>query len=224
MDIEGMGEKLVRSLLDSGLIEDVAGIYSLTLENLLSLERMAEKSATNILVNIEASKSRPLSRVINGLGIPHVGSETAELVAAHFGGLERLSEATAEGLAGISGIGPIVAEAIATYFLQPANQEIIARLDQAGVTVEEERIERSLQETPLVGMTFVVTGRLEALSRSQAEGKIKSLGGSVTGSVSKKTTYLVAGEEPGSKLEKAQELNIPVLNERGFLDLMGGGG
>ena len=222
MDVEGMGEKLVQSLLESALIEDVADIYSLTSESLLRLERMAEKSAANILANIEASKSRPLSRVINGLGIPHVGSETSELLAEHFGSLWGLSEATSESLAVISGIGPIVAEAIGTYFLQPANQEVIAKLAKAGVTMEEERIERSAKETPFAGMTFVVTGRLEALSRSEVEGRIKSLGGSVTSGVSKKTTYLVVGEDPGSKLDKAQELSIPVLDEQGFLDLAGG--
>ena len=224
MDIEGMGEKLTLSLLESGLIKDVAGIYSLSYEKLLSLERMAEKSATNIMANIEASKSRPLSRVVNSLGIPHVGSETAELLAAHFGSLSGLGEATAEDLAAISGIGPIVAEAIAAYFQQQGNLDVIAELAKAGVTMKEDRSERPPQESSLAGLTFVVTGRLEGFSRSEAEGRIKALGGAVASGVSKKTSYVVAGEEPGAKLAKAQELGIHILDEGEFVDKVEGAG
>ena len=224
MDIEGVGEKLAQSLLESGLIEDVAGIYSLSFEKLLRLERMAEKSATNIMANIEASKSRPLSRVVNSLGIPHVGSETAELLAANFGSLPSLGAATAEDLAAISGIGPIVAEAIAAYFRQQGNLDVIAELAEAGVTMKEDRSERPPQELSLAGLTFVVTGRLEGFSRSEAEGRIKALGGAVASGVSKKTSYVVAGEEPGAKLAKAQELGIHILDEREFVDKVEGRG
>ncbi|MFH1560939.1 MAG: NAD-dependent DNA ligase LigA [Chloroflexota bacterium] len=220
MDIEGMGEKLCSTLHRAGLVKDIADVYSLTRDDLINLERMADTSAGNIISAIEKSKSRPLARVIFALGILHVGSEMAEVLASHFWSIHQLSRATEEELLEIPSVGPKIAQSITAYFRDQGNLDTIEKLRSAGVRLEEEspRVERDL---PLAGMQFVVTGRLDSLTRAQAEARIKELGGSVTSSVSRKTSYLVAGEEPGSKLEQAKKLGTPLLSEEEFLQMVG---
>lgn len=218
MDIEGVGEKLAAALLEEELVKDVADLYSLQKHELAALERMADKSAQNVLDAIEKSKERPLSRVIFALGIRHVGEETAELLASHFGSMERLTKASREEFASVPSIGPKIADSIFIFFRQEANLRVIEKLRRAGVRLEEEGEKR--KELPLLGREFVVTGRLDAFPRSEAEARIKELGGSVDSSVTGKTTYLVVGADPGSKLEKAQTLGTTLLNEEEFLRLL----
>ena len=218
MDIEGIGEKLAAALLGKGLVKDVADLYSLRKEQLAALERMGEKSAQNVLNAIEESKERPLSRAIFALGIRHVGGETAELLASHFGSIDRLAKASEEELASIPSIGPKIAESIHAYFRQESNLRVIDKLRRAGVRLEEKPAER--REMPLSGQEFVLTGRLEAFSQSEAEARIKELGGSVGSGITKKTTYVVVGADPGSKLDKARSLGIKLLSEQEFLRLL----
>ena len=223
MDIEGIGEKLALSLLEARLVEDIGDIYSITKEHLVSLERMAEKSATNILNAIEHSKSRPVPNVLTALGILHVGLETAEALVRRFGSLDKLAEATEEELAAVPGIGPKIAESIVSHFRQEGNRHVLDKLRRAGVRLEAEAMAEEARSLPLAGMQMVVTGRLSSMSRSQAEGRIKELGGSAGSSVSKKTAYLVAGVDPGSKLDQAQKLGTPILDEEEFMKLLEGG-
>jgi DNA ligase (NAD+) len=220
MDIEGIGEKLCLALMNAGLVKDVADVFYLSKEHLAGLERMAGKSATNIINAIENSKSRPLARVIFALGILHVGSEMAEVLASRFGSIARLSQATEEALLRIPAVGPRIAQSIVSYFQSQDNLEVIEKLRRAGVPLEEESPQKE-RDLPLTGKRFVVTGRLDGFSRSQAEGRIKELGGSVGSSVSRKTDYLVTGEDPGSKLEQAKSLDVPLLAEKAFLQLVG---
>ena len=226
MDIEGLGEKLVAQLLDVGLISDLPDIYALTGEQLTALERMGEKSSENLLAAIEASKQRPLPSIISGLGILHVGGETAELLARRFGSVERLMDAAQEELEAVPGIGPIVAAAIASHFANEGNRSIVRRLGEAGVTLaapEGWDAAHAGGPMPFEGMRFVVTGRLEGFTRSQAEGFIKERGGQVSGSVSKKTDYVVVGEEPGSKRDDAERLGVAVLSKEELTALAEGG-
>ena len=222
MDIEGIGEKLCLSLLEASLVKDIADVYSITAEDLLKLERMAEKSAANIMGAIEASKERAPARVLFALGILHVGSEMAETLTGHYGNLWRLSRAPEEQLVQIPGIGPKIAESVATYFQDEANRNILRKLQTAGVRLVDDS-PREPVERPLAGLQFVVTGRLDSMTRSQAEARIKELGGAVGSSVSRKTSFLVAGEEAGSKLEQANKLGTPVLTEGDFLQKIDGG-
>ena len=232
MDIEGLGEKLVAQLLGVHLacdletrqvyphlteelatIRDLPDLYDLSQEQLLALERMGETSAKNLYEAIQASRRRPLPSVISGLGILHVGGETAELLARRFGSLERLRRATREELEAIPGIGPIVAAGIASHFENAGNQSITDRLRDALETPEEWDSPTADGPMPFEGMRFVVTGRLESFTRSQAESFIKERGGQVSGSVSRKTDYVVVGEEPGSKRDDAERLGVTVLSE-----------
>ncbi len=219
MDVEGMGEALCDALLKAGLVKDVADIYYLTKEQLLGLERMADKSATNVLNAIESSKERPLARVLFALGILHVGGETAQVLAQNFGSIDALAAASPEELQAIPAIGPKIAESIVAFFGEKSNRRVIEKLREAGVNLTTPS-QPPTSPLPLAGKQFVITGRLEALSRQQAEAKIKELGGAVGGSISRKTDYLVVGEEPGSKLQKAQSLGTTILDEKGFLDLL----
>lgn len=219
MDIEGMGEKLCSTLLSAGLVRDIADVFYLTKDDLITLERMADTSAGNVISAIEKSKDRPLTRVIFALGILHVGSEMAEVLASHFWSIDRLSRASEEELVEIPTVGPKIAQSIAAYFRDQSNLDMIEKLLRAGVRLEEEA-PREERELPLAGMQFVVTGRLESLTRAQAEARIKKLGGSVVSSVSRKTRYLVAGEDPGSKLEQAKKLGTPLLSEEEFLQMV----
>ena len=222
MDIEGLGEKQVVALLEVGLIKDVADLYTLKSEDLLALERMAEKSVANLLAAIESSKDRPLSRVLVALGIGHVGTEVAELLARQFRTVDALMEADEGKLTAISSIGPKIAESLVSYFRNDSNRLIVDKLRAAGVRMEDEETVVS-GERPFEGMRFVVTGRLQQFSRSQIEDRIKDLGGAVSGSVSAKTTYVVAGEDAGSKLADAHRLEVEVLSEEGFLELAADG-
>jgi len=221
MDIEGIGEKLAEALLKAGLIKDVGDIYTLKdkKEEFIGLERMGAKSASNVFKAIEESKNRPLSRVIFALGIRHVGSETAEILVKHFVSMGELSKATAEELITKPTIGPKIAESIVAFFRQESNLKVIEKLRQAGVTMREEAARP--RELPLAGKEFVVTGKLESFSRTEAEARIRELGGLVGSSVSKKTDFLVVGADPGSKLDRARELGTTMLNEKQFLEMLG---
>ena len=222
MDIEGLGIKQVVTLLESGLITDAAGIYYLEKEQLLALDRMAEKSASNLMAAIEASKSRPLSRVLVALGIPHVGGEVAELLARHLGTIDNFMSATEDELTAIPSIGPKIAAGVVSYFANESNKQVIDKLRKAGVSLQDEERQEPAEQV-LAGKRFVVTGRLESFSRSQIEDRIKELGGAVSGSVSSRTDYLVAGADAGSKLADAQQLSVEVVTEEGFLELVGKG-
>ncbi|MCH8090050.1 MAG: NAD-dependent DNA ligase LigA [Chloroflexi bacterium] len=219
MDVEGMGESLSEALLKAGLVKDVADIYYLTREQLLTLERMADKSASNILAAIETSKGRPLARVLFALGIFHVGGETAELLARQFVDIDALAAATEEELQAIPTIGPKIAQSVVAFFGEESNRKVIEKLRQAGVNLKSDARPAS-GPLPWAGKQFVVTGKLDTLSRNQAESAIKDLGGAVGSSVSKKTDYLVAGADAGSKLGKAQALGTPILDEQAFTRML----
>ncbi|HEY7467783.1 MAG TPA: NAD-dependent DNA ligase LigA [Dehalococcoidia bacterium] len=217
MDIEGLGESMAAQLLESKLVEDIGDVYSLTKDQLVGLERMGEKSAENLLAGIEASKQRPLASVLFALGIRHVGGETAVLLAGHFGSIDALASASLEDLEAVPTIGPKTAQSVYEYFQDEQNKALVEKLRAAGVRLEGATAAR---EGPLLGSTFVVTGSLTRWSRNEVESLIKSFGGAVGSSVTKKTSYLVAGESPGSKLAKAQEYNVPVLDEEAFEKLL----
>jgi len=217
MNIEGFGEAVVQQLLDRGLVRSVADLYTLTKEQLEGLDRFAEKSAHTLFEEIDKSKQAGLARVLMGLGIRFVGERTAELLAEEFGSIDALAAATAEELERVEEVGPRISQAILEFFAQPANQALIASLREAGVDMTAEKKERS---SILAGMTFVLTGTLPTLTREEAKTKIEAAGGKTAGSVSKKTSYVVAGEEAGSKLDKARLLNVPVLDEAGLLALL----
>jgi DNA ligase (NAD+) len=217
MNIDGMGEALVNQLTDRGLVKNVADLYALTKAELLSLERMGDKSAQNILDEIEDSKKLPLERVIYGLGIRMVGERTAQFLAEHFGSMEALENAGVEELQNVNEVGPRIAESIVEFFSIAANRKLIDRLRAADLTLTGKKKERG---TKLAGKTFVLTGTLPNLARDQAKKKIEDAGGKVTGSVSKKTDYLVAGADAGSKLDKAKELGVEVIDEKALAQLL----
>jgi DNA ligase (NAD+) len=218
MNIDGMGDSLVTQLIERGLVKNVADIYDLSKKDLLSLERFADKSAQNILDEIENSKQLPLERVIYGLGIRFVGERTAQFLAEHFGSMEALASASVEELQNVNEVGPRIAESIAEFFSISANRKLVERLGAAGLTLEGKKKERG---TKLAGKTFVLTGTLAHFTRDQAKKMIEDAGGKVTGSVSKKTDYVVAGADAGSKLDKAKELNVPVIDEKEMEKLAG---
>ncbi|HEV8260939.1 MAG TPA: NAD-dependent DNA ligase LigA, partial [Burkholderiales bacterium] len=220
MDIEGLGEKLVDQLVDQGLVKTPADLYRLDAERLASLERMAEKSAANVLDAIEKSKSTTLARFIYALGIRNVGEATARDLARHFGKLDPLMQAREDELQQVPDVGPVVARSIARFFGERHNREVIAQMRRLGVTWPESPVTRPPLQ-PLAGKTFVLTGTLPHLARDQAKERIEAKGGKVSGSVSRKTDYVVAGAEPGSKYDKALELGIAVLDEQGLLELLG---
>ncbi|MGC2550794.1 MAG: NAD-dependent DNA ligase LigA [Candidatus Sulfotelmatobacter sp.] len=211
MNIDGMGEALVNQLTERGLVKNVADIYKLTKADLLSLERMGDKSAQNILDEIENSKKLPLERVIYGLGIRMVGERTAQFLAEHFGSMEALENAGVEELQNVNEVGPRIAESIVEFFGIAANRKLVERLREAGLTLSGEKKQRG---TKLAGKTFVLTGALAHFTRDEAKKMIEDAGGKVTGSVSKKTDYVVAGADAGSKLDKAKELGVPVIDEK----------
>jgi DNA ligase (NAD+) len=211
MNIDGMGESLVNQLIERGLVKNVADIYDLTKETLLGLERFAEKSAQNILDEIENSKKLPLERVIYGLGIRMVGERTAQFLAEHFGSMEEVEKASAEELQKVNEVGPRIAESIVEFFSNAANRKLVERLRDAGLKMSGQKKQRG---TKLAGKTFVLTGTLAHFTRDEAKKMIEDAGGKVTGSVSKKTNYVVAGADAGSKLDKAKELGVKVIDER----------
>lgn len=218
MDIDGMGEVLVDQLVNRGMVNNVADIYDLTLDQLLQLERMGTKSAEKILRNIDASRKQPLPRVLNGLGIPFVGERTAQILADHFGSLDAIESADEDTLQQAEEVGPKVAESIRHFFHEPRNRHLVERLRQAGLTFYQET--RKKIGGRLSGKTFVLTGTLPHLAREDAKSRIESAGGKVTGSVSKRTDYVVAGADPGSKLDKAKELGVPVIDETALLEMV----
>jgi DNA ligase (NAD+) len=221
MDMDGVGEKLCQALFEAGLIKDAADLYYLTREQLLGMERMADKSASNVLNSIEKSKNRPLARVIFALGITHVGDQYAELLAERFRSIDDLAKASEEDLSTIATIGPKIAEGVVAFFRQERNRQIVERLRKAGVRLEAEKIEKAKpEELPLAGLEFVLTGKLESFSRSEAEAKIKALGGKAASDVTRKTSYVVVGADPGSKLAKAQKLGTKTIGETEFMDLL----
>jgi len=218
MNIDGMGDALVTQLTDSGLVKNVADIYSLTKKDLLGLERFADKSAQNIIDEIEGSKKLPLERVIYGLGIRMVGERTAQFLAEHFGSMEALEKASVEELQDVNEVGPRIAESIAEFFSNPANRKLVDRLRDAGLTMSGQKKQRGIK---LAGKTFVLTGTLAHFTRDEAKKMIEDAGGKVTGSVSKKTDYVVAGADAGSKLDKARELKVKVIGEKEMEELTG---
>jgi DNA ligase (NAD+) len=221
MDMDRVGEKLCQALFEAGLIKDAADLYYLTEEQLLSLDRMADKSASNVLKSIEKSKNRSLARVIFALGITHVGGQYAVLLAEHFPSIDALAKATEEELPIIRSIGPKIAEGIVAFFRQEGNKQIIEKLRKAGVKLEKEKgKEASTEDLPLAGLEFVLTGKLDSFSRPEAEAKIHTLGGKAGSDVTKKTSYVVVGADPGSKLAKAQKLGTKTLSEAEFLRLL----
>jgi len=223
MDIEGMGPSLVAQLIDAGLVKTVADIYDLKLEDVAALERMGKKSAENLLSAIEKSKSHPLHRLVFALGIRHVGERSARDLAEHFGTMDRLASATFSELTDVRDVGPKVAESVLAFFREPRNREILRRLADAGVNMKEAEKGVSAGKSPLAGKTVVLTGALERFTRKEAEEAVLARGGRVSGSVSRKTDYVVVGRDPGSKYEKARELGVTVLDEREFERLLEGG-
>jgi DNA ligase (NAD+) len=223
MDIVGLGIEIAVQLVESGLVKDVAGLYTLSKEQLLELEGFADKKADNLIASINVSRSRPLERLINALGMRGVGEVMAADLAHYFPDLEVLARATEEDLMRIEGVGPNTARAIVDWFARPANRQLLEKLRAAGVWPKSESASQAGPGSqPLAGMTFVVTGALPGFSRDGVKEFIQSHGGKVTDSVSKKTSYVVVGEAPGSKLEKAQSLGVPILDEAALRKLAEG--
>ncbi|HEY3412651.1 MAG TPA: NAD-dependent DNA ligase LigA [Armatimonadota bacterium] len=214
MDIDRLGDKLIARLVDAGKLADPADIFFLTKQDFIEIERMAEKSAQNVVDSIEAARTRPLERLITGLGIPQVGSAAARDLAAASGGIDHLANMSEEELQGIHGIGPIVADSIARFFRQEETRVVLGKLKMANLVLSAP--ERAEGDDRFAGKTFVFTGTLETMTRTEAEAIVRRFGGSASGSVSKKTSYVVAGESAGSKLDKAQSLGVPVITEGEF--------
>ena len=221
LDIEGLGEKLIDQLVDAGLVRTAADLFKLDLKTLASLERMGEKSAANLLAALDKARHTTLERCIYALGIRHVGESTARDLARHFGSLDALMAADEEALLEVPDVGPVVAASIVRFFAEPHNREVIAQLRAAGVRWREGSAAKRAAAGPLAGKTFVLTGTLPTWTRDEAKERIEAAGGKVAGSVSKKTDYVVAGAEPGSKLEKARELGVKVIDEEGLRRLLG---
>jgi len=221
MDIEGLGERIVDRFADLGFLNDVADIYHLDRTKLLELEKFGEKSVENLLRSIEGSKNCPLARLVFGLGIRHVGERSAGVLAHAFGSMDALVNATAEDLSSVNGVGEIVARSIVDFFAEPRNRDLVAKLAAAGVRMADEPRTTPVGPQPLIGQTFVLTGRLESMSRPQAEERLKALGAQTGSTVTKKTTAVIVGAEPGSKAERATALKVPILDEAGLLALLG---
>jgi len=219
MDIRGLGYERVRQLLDTGLIKNIADLYRITSEQLVKLERFAKQSADQLVSAIEASKARPLSLLLFGLGIPHVGKTVAVLLARRFGTLDALAAAARDGNVAMPGIGPVIAESVSAFFNEPRNQAVLEELKAAGLNLVEPNAANT--DGALAGKTYVITGTLPTLSRARAGSLIEEAGGRVAGSISKKTTALVAGEDAGSKLEKARSLGVEIIDEAELLRRVG---
>ena len=220
MDIEGLGEERVRQFVDAGLLNDAGDIYSLTIERLLPLERMAQRSAENLVDAIESSKSAGLARVLVGLSIRHLGPTAAQAVARAMGSIDAVETASVEVLTIIDGVGGVIAESVRHFFAIDANRELVEKLRAAGVDLTAPKVEVLEGTATLTGVSIVLTGGLAGGSREAAQAAIESRGGKVVSSVSKKTSYVVAGENPGSKLAKAESLGVTVLDEAGFAQLL----
>jgi DNA ligase (NAD+) len=224
MDIEGLGDKLVDQLVDGGLVRTLPELYTLGLAKLSALERMADKSAANLVAALERSKHTSLARFIYALGIRHVGEATARDLARHFGSIDRLMDAAETQLLEVPDVGPVVASSIHTFFAQPHHREIVEQLRACGIRWDEHEGAAQAAPGPLTGKTLVLTGTLPTLSRDEAKALIEAAGGKVAGSVSRKTDAVVAGAEAGSKLEKALSLGVPVLDEARLRDWLAGEG
>jgi DNA ligase (NAD+) len=224
MDIDGVGERLVERLLEDVLIRDPADLYALLAEQLAAMERLGVKSAASKVAAIQASKERSPAKVLFALGIPHVGSENAELLLQRFDSIAALSEASVEEIADTPGIGPVIAQSVWAYFRDPRSRVLLDKLEGAGLRIAEaaEKVTKSGTAGPLAGKTFVLTGTLPSLTRQDASELIQRAGGRVTDSVSARTDYVVTGDSPGSKLAKAERLGITVLDEQGLRGLVGG--
>jgi len=219
VEVDDLGEKLVDQLVDAGLVNTLPDLYKLGFNHLAALDRMAEKSANNLLDSLERSKQTTLPRFIFGLGIRHVGESTAKDLARHFGGMDAVMDASIEQLLTVNDVGPVVAHSLRTFFDQPHNREVVQQLKACGVHWEESAPGARL-DLPLAGQTYVITGTLPTLSRDEAQSMLEEAGAKVAGSVSKKTTGVIAGEAAGSKLDKANALGVPVLDEAGLLALV----
>jgi DNA ligase (NAD+) len=222
MDIEGLGEERVRQFVDAGLLRDAADIYALTVDRLVPLERMAAKSAENLVAGIEASKTRGLTRVLVGLGIRHLGPTAAQAVARALGRLDRVEDASVEELTAVEGVGPVIAQSVARFFEIAGNREVVEKLRRAGLdlTAAPAAALARPDAPSLAGLTFVLTGGLTGFTREGAEAELAARGAKVTSSVSKKTSYVVVGENPGTKLTRAESLGVPILDEAGFVRLL----
>jgi DNA ligase (NAD+) len=222
MNIEGLGESLIAQVVSAGLVHDYADVYALTAEKLESLERMGKKSAAKVMAQVEKSRANELWRLIYGLGIRHVGERASQVLARAFGSMDALCAATPERLQWTPEVGPVLAEALRSWLDEPRNRQLIERLRAAGVNMEVPEDQRAAADTPgpLTGRTYVITGTLAAMSREQATAALERLGAKVAGSVSKKTTGVVAGAEPGSKADKARTLGVPILDEAALLELI----
>ena len=221
MDIEGLGDKLVDQLVDGGIVRTPADLYKLGVANLAALERMAEKSAANVYAAIEKSKDTTLARFVYALGIRNVGEVTAKDLASHFGSIDPIMDASVEQLREVADVGPVVAESIAAFFREPHNREVVEQLRAAGVRWTEGARAKKAASGAFAGKIVVLTGTLSSMGRDDAKERIEAAGGKVTGSVSKKTDYVVAGAEAGSKLDRATELGVTVLDEDEFLEMLG---
>jgi DNA ligase (NAD+) len=219
MDITHLGERTAAELLDRDLIDDVGDIYFLTADDVAKLPLFKDKSITNLIEAINASRDRPIDRLLYGFGIRHVGASAARLLADHFGSIDAIMKASTEELAAVDGVGEVIARAVREFFDRPGTAEIVEKLRRAGVRFEEQRSKAS---GPLAGKTFVITGTLDKYSRDEAKERIEALGGKVTSGLSKKTDYLVVGESPGSKFEKAGKLGVKTLDEAAFSALLAG--
>ena len=218
MDIRGVGKSIMAALLKQELVKDVSDLYYFKEEQIAQMERMAEKSAANAIESIEKSKQRPFARLLFALGIRHVGDETAEILAKRFGSMERLSHASAEELLKIDSVGPKIAESLVAFFRQPENLEMIKRLEDAGVQMESDIAQQ--ENLPLAGQEYVITGKLVFSSRKDAEAALRALGASTGSTVTKKTNYVVAGADAGSKLAKAQQAGIEIWSEDDLLRIL----
>jgi DNA ligase (NAD+) len=223
MDIEGFGPKQAKLFYEKGFIKEIADIYALKerREELLALEGFGEKKVSNLLKAIEASKQQPATRLLTGLGIRFVGSITAELLLTHFRSIDALARASEEALSALEGVGPRISESVRAWFSHPANQRTVSRLKAYGLQMTLPEEEKPAEALPLAGKTFVLTGALPTWTRQEATEIIKRYGGKVTSSVSRKTDYVLAGENPGSKFQKAQQLGVPIISEEDLRQMVG---
>ena len=217
MDIDGLGPAIVRALLDNGLITSVADLYTIKKADLLELDNFKEKSADNLINAIEKSRSQPLDRLVFALGIPNIGQASAKLLCDKFGDLDNICSASEEEIADIEGFGDIMASAVTKELAEPHMRELIAKLAECGVNTKYQKVQ---VDSRFEGKTFVLTGTLPTLKRAEAKALIEKYGGKASGSVSKKTAYVLAGEEAGSKLDKARSLGIEIITEEQFLDMI----
>ncbi len=220
MDIEGLGEAMIDLLVEKNLLKTIADIYSLKKEDVVVLERMGEKSTTNLLEAIEKSKKQPFHKVLFGLGVRHVGAETAKILCNNFPSIKELQQVTVEDLQNINGVGPQIAESIVRFFKEKSTQILIQQISKAGLQLQSEKKKISVTNPSLTGKTFVLTGELSSMTRDEAKEKIENAGGKISSSVSKKTSYVIVGENPGSKFDKAQELGVTILSENEFLKMI----